>query len=282
MEEMQNKKTAEMEERIAGRIQQFVNQGTENLQSLMQQQMKGYTEKLEAGVEVSKASIGTEQSKLDDLSLMIKNIGQDCSKHVEVGIGVFGNSLRSQLETMQSAQLQQRLETENNLTNKLDLMANHVHQVVERCSNQQTEKINVVLEPIPTNLDKMKDSAEKAAQSQLDGLQSFQRCVEDASKRQHDKTQDMHSMLASVLEQTIGAKDRSTECSDKVSLLHQFLGGGDKSGLASPGVRPMSAMSGGGVSGGGVPDVSRRIQGTPPASNNSNQSFQFGVPSTSR
>jgi len=234
MEENQNKKATELEQKIAQKVQQLVTEGTENLRSTVVQQMQGFTEKVNTIMDSSKqAGAGQradEQGRLEDLSSMIKSIGQDCSKNIEVGIGIFGNSLRSQLENMQAAQLQQRMETETSISNKLDGFGSRLQAQTQ----SQAEKMSKMLEA------NIKESTEKAAKTQTD-IKDFRQHWQDTSKTQQDKSQDMHSMISSVLEQAIGAKDRSAECSERVALLYEQLGGHHEP--MSPSGRPQTAGS---------------------------------------
>jgi bacteriorhodopsin len=116
MEEAQNRKHAEVEERIAQRLQRLIDESNA-LQGLMTQQTQASSEKLDATMNASK----TGQSKMEEkLENLVKDMNSETAKQFEMGLGMFSNALRAQLDTMQAAQVGARKESDQQLTGKLD------------------------------------------------------------------------------------------------------------------------------------------------------------------
>jgi hypothetical protein len=255
MEDLQLKRLTEFEDKFATRVEDVVGKSSDkvtekvtlNMQGL-NEKLQSSTEKLQSCIEYTRLSGGNNDmpgnySKIEGIiENMVKHVGSDTAKNIEMGIGVFGNSLRSQLEHMQSQQLQQRTESESNIAMKFESFASHVQQD----SSKNTEKLGCVLDKA------LKESAERSTRQQNDGLERFRKCLDETSQKQQDKAKDMHTMLASVLEQTIGAKDRCSECSEKVSLLSAQIGTHEDHPHQR---RPHTA--GGNGSGGGTPTMMR-------------------------
>jgi hypothetical protein len=238
------KKQGELEERITRAVEMLVMEGNGNLRNTVDEKLQGFsdrlTNKMETSIEVQKTAqmntMNAGSGELKDISHLIRGMGQDCAKNIEVGIGFFSNSLRSQLESMQSQQHQQFAATEDNMAKKLDAIANRMQEQ----SLQHAQKLDSRLE---TNIH---ESAAKVVEEQRKCFLEVKTVVEETTQGQKEKAQDMHSMLAAVLEQTIGAKDRSAECSDKVSRLWEELGYHEPhpSPLARSQTRPFSAVGG--------------------------------------
>merc|ERR1719253_15131 len=119
---------------------------------------------------------------------------------------------------MQSSQQQHRVEAEATISTKLDGFASRIQEQSTNGIKKMGDNLKDIVE---TNL---KDNTEKVMKQQLDGMRSLQKRSDENARAQHEKSQEMHTVLASVLEQTIGAKDRCIECSERVALLSDQLG----------------------------------------------------------
>jgi bacteriorhodopsin len=239
-EKTQIQKQAELEERITRTVEMVVIEGTGSLRSIVEEKLQNFSEhvtnKFETSIEMHKVSqtnaFTTGSGQLEDLSQQIRGVGQDCAKNIEVGFGFFSNSLRTQLESMQSQQMQQITASENNTSKRLESVANSLHEQ----SQKDAQKLDARCE------NSIHDSAARVIEDQRKGFEAVKEAVEETTNNQRTKTQDMHSMLAAVLEQTIGAKDRSAECSQKVSRLWEELGYHEPHPVARTLDRPPSAQ----------------------------------------
>jgi len=239
-EKTQIQKQAELEERITRTVEMVVIEGTGSLRSIVEEKLQNFSEhltnKFETSIEMHKVSqtnaFTTGSGQLEDLSQQIRGVGQDCAKNIEVGFGFFSNSLRTQLESMQSQQMQQITASENNTSKRLESVANSLHEQ----SQKDAQKLDARFE------NSIHDSAARVIEDQRKGFEAVKEAVEETTSNQRTKTQDMHSMLAAVLEQTIGAKDRSAECSQKVSRLWEELGYHEPHPVARTLDRPPSAQ----------------------------------------
>jgi len=214
MEEMQNKRSNGEMDKIASKLQQYVNEGMEKMHGVVVNQTLASTEKLHASIEASKAVSASENHQLQThLSQLIKEMNADCSKHVEAGIGVFGNSLRAQLENLQSQQLAQRMETEAGTNSKWDGLLARMQQQ----STKQVDQLNEMVQEI------VKDNMQKSSKEQAAELKMLHTYMEEIAKSQQDRHQDIYAIITSVLEQSCGAKTRAEESAMNVAKLHQQI-----------------------------------------------------------
>jgi len=248
MEEVMSRKQVADEERLASRIQHLLTDGLEGLrkESVKQGQM---VEKMHANIEGSKTlnQNGTEKLEMK-LSQISKDLNEDMKKSIEAAVSIVGNSLRSQLEGLQALQLANRMESETNITSKLDVVLNKwqsqvaqqlQHAVSQQLSGQndkQNDKMSFMLES------SIKDNMEKACRSQTEGLRDFQRYVEDATRNQQQSSQDMHSVV-------LATKACATECMDRMAVLGGQMGsnGGTEGSIrdgwtGNPPARPSTAV----------------------------------------
>jgi hypothetical protein len=180
MHEMQSRMHIELEQKLLGRF----DDSMENFRcSLMQQaqEVAQHTRGLQASMDIhrtnSKDNLVMEQSLLEQkFTQIIKELNADYAKSVEVGIGVLGNSLRLQLESVQVAQLAQGSEVESSLTSKLDSkidgLSRWVQQQLTLQSQKHMDKIGSMLD---TNIS---DATERAARNQLDSIRDLQDYLE--------------------------------------------------------------------------------------------------------
>jgi len=129
----------------------------------------------------------------------------------------FGHSFRSQLDTMQSAQQAQRMDSEAAIVASLDGKFDRQQQVLER--------INYAIE---SNIRELADRSSKASN---DHAKDLSRYLEHVTRSQNERAQDLHSAVAS-------ANAHAAECGDKVSALAEQLGCNDPVLGSSPHQRP--------------------------------------------
>jgi len=216
IEEMQSKRQAELEENIGNAIHKYVDVGIDKMLAKVETQTLQSTERLFATIEASKNTSMMENSQMQaHLTQMIKDMNQDCSKHVEAGMGVFGNSLRAQLDQLQAQQMAKSLEYESNIGSKFDGMIARLQQQ----ASKQTDQMNQVVETV------VKDNMDKASKDQSRGTKELQTCIEDMARAQKDRHQDMYSMVTSVLEQSCGAKAKAEQTGQQMTMLTKELTG---------------------------------------------------------
>jgi len=203
MAELQSKRDSELQDGIAGKLQLLVNASAEGLGEKVVQHTLKSTEQCLAKIEATSNLNLSEHKNLDsNLTAMIKEMQSDNAKHVEAGIGVFGNSLRAQLDTMASTQVSQRMEAEQNMATKMDGLLGRMQQQ----SQKQVESMNEVMDS------NIQSSLEKYMKPQMSVIKEMRNSMEDVNKTQTGRHQDMTSMVTSVLEQACGAKARAEEC----------------------------------------------------------------------
>merc|ERR1740130_540966 len=118
---MQKKDQQDVEKRIASVFNDIIQQSMQSLRTEITQQTVQSAQNLHTTMDAANNSNLNEQNKLNqNMTQLITNMQSDNAKHVEAGIGVFGNSLRAQLDTMQQAQASQRMEAETNISTKMD------------------------------------------------------------------------------------------------------------------------------------------------------------------
>jgi hypothetical protein len=230
-EECYIKRQDQIEQGIAGKLQHLVNASADGLADRVVHQTLDSTEKLHASI------LESEQH----VAHMIKDFQADSGKSVEMGMGVFGNSLRAMIDNMQAQGHSHRVDMENNITSKIDSLLSKIQHQTQK----QASEMNALFKA------DIKKSLEKANHEQDKGIKEFQKHLEDVSRAQLERHQDMSSAVSSVLEQACGAKLRAEECTQRVTVLCSRLGneedpsrsgGFDRTG-ASPS-RPGTARTG--------------------------------------
>jgi bacteriorhodopsin len=298
VEESLGRKHKELEETLTCKMDNLhtkmlppvVNDGVDSLRSMLAEQTKSCTEQTKLSTEQLQVSIEGqhnknhgEYNKIDQkLSQLThemalspsKDLSTEFSKHVEVVVGVVGNSLRSQMEGLQALQISQRSESDSMMTAKLDAcmgrfqqqfiqsstdkMGSLVENSMKDNTDRYTSKMNSMLES------SIKDGMEKATRNQMEVLKDFQRYVEDATRTQQQSTQDMHSAIFSV-------KSSAAECVDKVSVLNEQLAfsDADQGGTGNFGIGIRQSLQ--------RPHSSGRSRRTPPTGSSYSHYGQQGM-----
>lgn len=204
LEEMQNRRQDELQEKMTHNLQECVDKGMDKMQAVVVQQTVASTEKLYASIETSKSMSGNDKGQLQqNLAQQMENLNKDVAKHVEAGIGVFGNSLRAQLENLQSQQLAQRMESESNMGGKWD-------GLVARMQQQSIKQVDQMNDMIGTMV---KENMDKASIDQKGDIKRLESYMEDVARAQQDRHSDIYSLITSVLEQSCGANSKAADLS---------------------------------------------------------------------
>jgi len=232
LEEIQEKTHHQVEDAVSKKVEKVVGDGVEDLRKAISYQKEAITDKLQyvsqASTTVSMAEMpqanGREMAELQNL---IKQNSQDSSqitKSIEMGIGVFGNSLRQQIEGMQAQQQAQRLESEAKVASKLDGVVNQMREQSSSQSVQATADLSKKFEQvIDKNTRIQADVIKDAFLGQKEPLAKLQKTQEDTVRVQQERHQDLQSVINCVLDQASGAKSRSVECCEKLSQLNSLL-----------------------------------------------------------
>lgn len=147
LEESQDKKTANMEESIMSRLQKVITDSTRNIGVTTAEQTQSSCQQLQCSIESVKKS-GVDHSSKLELKLMqfVKELNQDLSKNVEMGLGVVGNSLRAQLEGMQASAVMNHTKTEANICYKFQTSLDDSQQRLLEALLQQSHHLAAELQ----------------------------------------------------------------------------------------------------------------------------------------
>jgi len=249
LEEVQEKTHLQVEDAVSKKVEKVVGDGVEDLRMAITLQKDAITDKLQyvssASTTISSDLGGMVSGReIAELQSLIKQNSQDQSKSIEMGIGVFGNSLRQQIEGMQAQQQAQRLESETKVVSKLDGMVIHLQQHSSSQSVQAAEGMSKKLEEVIDKSTKIQtDVIKEAFLVQRQPLSQLQKAAEDNVKVQQERHQDMQSIINCVLDQASGAKSRSVECCEKLSLLNSHIADMQYQGASMPHHSPSSTHS---------------------------------------
>jgi hypothetical protein len=219
MEEIQGKNQLEVESRMTSKLQQVVHEGTCALKEQAEQQQAS-TQQLRSCVEASNTMMGGEHTRLHDAVASLKDMQADNAKHVEAGIGVFGNSLRAQIDSLTQAQLQQRMEAEKDIACNMDRLLSRIQGHSQEGAQENQKQAGRTMSALEANL---KDCLEKVDQHHSGSIKEFQEYMETVVKTQHNRHQEMACMVNTVLEQACGAKTRAEAVADKLDVVSSTL-----------------------------------------------------------
>jgi hypothetical protein len=159
---------------------------------------------------------------------MSQEVGQACTKSVEVSMGMYGTSVRSQIDAVQitlkaqmehleQAQQHARMESETNVVTKLNGLLTQMQQTTKSEDGK-------VISNLETSI---RDSVERMLKQEIETVKDLRKFMEHATQNQQDRFQDMYSMMSSVLEQACGAKSKAGDCADSLKNLEDGLLCGD-------------------------------------------------------
>jgi len=251
MQEAQTKQREDLEQQICSKVQELMNEGMNSVGQVVVEQTQASVRMLQETISDSKTTIGGNQSKLEqDMTQMSQDVSRECSKTIEVAMGVFGNSLRaqldatqvavkSQLDDLQSVTATHRMESESKVFSQIEALVTHNQQ----SALAETVKMNQALES------SIRSSGERISAMGDAGLKDFRKYVEGATQSHQDRFRDVHSLISSVLEQACGAKTKATECSESLHVLGERLGLGGDLGVGGR-LNTIESMPGVGSAGG--------------------------------
>jgi hypothetical protein len=159
IDETQNKKFVEIEERLGQRFQHIVNDTTGGLHNLVTHQTQVSADKMCGAIEALKGSNSNDSVRIEQkISDLATYMNQESSKHIEASLAMFQNTLRVQLDTMHTAQLGVHRDTDANVTTKLHSFFNDMQMKMEKVgmfegvvkdamqqlSQEQTEKFGML------------------------------------------------------------------------------------------------------------------------------------------
>jgi len=210
-EETQNKKTADMEENITGRIQRLVTDVVDNIRTTTTQQTKISFDQLQRSIDSMQSVNVDELSKFEQKMIQfVKELNQDFSKNVELGMGAVGNSLRAQLEGIQSSAMMNHHKTETTISHKVDSSLNGIQQKLLQGLSQQSQQL--ASQAQAENQKQMDRSTEKLTgllQSTQMNIQSYRQDTEETSSAMRDvvgNTDELMGKLATLYDH-LGVND---------------------------------------------------------------------------
>jgi len=137
MEEAQHKKQVDANQRMMDNLGKTVTDCQEKLEKLVSHESQMSREKFQASIEFAKSGSSGDYGMLEKkMADMAKDISQESCKQVEAGLGVFSNSLRSQLDNMQAGVQGGCKESERNVCVKIESLANKLATVQQQSVKQ--------------------------------------------------------------------------------------------------------------------------------------------------
>jgi bacteriorhodopsin len=212
MEESQNKKTSELEASLMEKIERLVKDKFGKFEGIVQERTVNMGINIDASLARSEeASMKLEQN----LAAKFRELNSETTKTLEMGLGVFGNSLRSQIDTLQAAQLGRSVSNQaegvkdsSSVISKLETLSGRTKEGFQKNS----EKI-----------EKMETNVEKTMCRQAEAIKDLKKNMEDTMRQQVERTQEVHTVMSSVVEEATGARTKATECSYKLSHVTEML-----------------------------------------------------------
>jgi hypothetical protein len=148
LEEEQKRSSFEAEERLASKMHQFekvVSEKIKSQASTMQTFPDNLTNFFVPDPDAASRTLEALRSMEMNLSEAIKGMNKDQSRQLELGLGVFGSALRTQLDSMQQATTGLTKETEAKLDSKLDRLQEqgkkHTDKIISQLTLQQAASL---------------------------------------------------------------------------------------------------------------------------------------------
>jgi len=171
------------------------------------EQTRSSSQQLQASIDSTRSMSESESSRLEQkLMDYVKSLNTDFSRNVEVGLGVVGNSLRSQLEGLQASQLSQHHNTEASISNKMESKLDRVQQQLLQQSQQLASQ----------SVAQSQKSFEKHTENITDMLKQTKDDVQKVSRAAEDM-----SNAAGMMQDVRAGTD---ECVERLAVLHEHLG----------------------------------------------------------
>jgi hypothetical protein len=186
LEESQNQRAFEHEERLNGKLTMFQNALSEKVTNAISVTASQYPSMRslpcdnalndgaitpvdrEAAVAAGARTLDALSSLERNVSEMIKGMTNENSKQLELGLGVFGSALRTQLDSMHQSQTGLQRECEQKLESKLDRIQEQGRKHTDKIISQLTLQQASALEgggrsPMPSKRNSVSGSARHAA-----------------------------------------------------------------------------------------------------------------------
>jgi hypothetical protein len=207
LEEAQHKRGAETEQNITHKLQKLVNEGMDGVRDTVTMTTRASSDQLQTCIESAKAQNMESQREMEGkLIQFVKDLNQDFSKNVEMGMGVVGNSLRSQLEGLQASQLSHHHNTESSIATKVDSKLTNLKQEISTQSQQMAAHTQA--------------HTQKQLDKQSDQLNSLLASTKEDMQAQRQAAEEIQSTLRDV-------RAGTDECSDRIAGLYDHLGVSD-------------------------------------------------------
>jgi hypothetical protein len=144
------------------------------------------------GVEFSVTAVAKFEQIGNSLMRHQKDLNEECSKNISMGIGVVGNSLRMQIESLQAEQQTRYRESEKTLKFLLEK--------VQQQLQKDSEKMQVIEMTMKECAEKAAmHCADKATKRQMEELREFQGRIQDSMREQVETTKKTNAVIASAL-----------------------------------------------------------------------------------
>jgi len=227
LEEAQSKRSAEIEHNITSKMHNLISEGMNGICNDVRMQSKASADQLQGSIDSMKKSNIDEHTKLEQkLMQFVQNLNQEFSKNVELGMGVVGNSLRSQLEGLQASQQTHHHNTESSISHKVD---SKLHSMKQELTSQSQQLAAHSQAHTQKQLEKL--------HTQLTGMVTS---TKEDSLVQKKTTDELHSMIRDVRASTEDTVDRMAGLFD-----HLGFAGDERRGSAGPVPRQASSGPGG-------------------------------------
>jgi bacteriorhodopsin len=245
MEDAQNKRAAEIEQNITSKLQKVIRESMDGVYGAMSMQSKSSSEQLQVCLESIKMSGLDDRSKLETKLTQTAQSVQDLSKNVETGMGVVGNSLRGQIENLQSS-LRSQLEGVQ------AAQLSHHHKTESSISMKVDSKLTGMKQELAVESQKLAENSQMHVKKQMDKyteeIMTMLSSAKNGAQSQKQSTEEIESAIR-------GVRAGTDECVERLVGLYDFFVAGVSNGTA-PEPRPASAQrrgSSGGLSAGSSP-----------------------------
>jgi hypothetical protein len=206
LEEAWNTKATEIEWNITSKLDKVMTEGIDGISTTVTSQTKSSFDNLLTSIESAKNVNLDGQNKLEKkLMEFVKNLNQDFSKNVEMGLGVVGNSLRSQLEGLQAAQLSHHHNTEAGISTKVETSMNRMQEKLSSHAQQLTAQAQAhTQKELEKHLVTMLERVEKGARGQTQSVEEMQLTMRDVRAG----TEECNEKLLTLYEHLGVSEDR--------------------------------------------------------------------------
>jgi hypothetical protein len=217
-DEAQMQRVVEIEQNIASKIHKVVGEGMDGISNTVTMQAKSSVDQLQASIEATKTVASGTHSELESkLVQMVKELNNDFSKNIELGLGVVGNSLRAQLEGLQASQLSHHQNTESTISMKVDSKLTSMKQGLTTEAQQLAAQAQA-----------HQAQTQKQLEKHTEKITTVLASANEAARGHRNATEEMHSTIRDV-------RAGTDECVDRFAGLYDHLGvSGEPSRVPNP------------------------------------------------